>query len=192
MPNRRAAILPLDEIRPYYRNPRRIDDEAVASVQRSIKAYGFNQPIVIDQDNVIVVGHTRYEALKRLGVQRALCLYMEADPAKIAAYRIVDNKTNEFSSWDMGKLSNELRLGDVEKMQKYFNDVNLDEMMARIGGSGGVLAHQTDEFTDYDQRRSTMFHDRVNAVQEGYVDAMCPQCSSRFTVLRRDLLTRPD
>ena len=59
----------IDEIKPYKNNPREISNEAVEKVVKSIKVFGYNQPIVVDNDNVIVVGHTRWKALKKLGYQ---------------------------------------------------------------------------------------------------------------------------
>ena len=61
----------IEDIKPYKNNPREISTEAINKVMKSIKEYGNNQPIVVDQDNVIVVGHTRWKALKQLGKAKA-------------------------------------------------------------------------------------------------------------------------
>ena len=98
----------IDEIRPYDNNPR-FNDDAVDYVAESLKAYGWRQPIVVDKNGVIVVGHTRYRAAQKLG--------MTVVPVEVAddltedeanAYRLADNKTSDYSSWDNKKLLEEL------------------------------------------------------------------------------------
>ncbi|MDR1493066.1 MAG: ParB N-terminal domain-containing protein [Planctomycetaceae bacterium] len=88
-------------IRPYERNPR-INDKAVDAVAASLKEFGFRQPIVVDSDNIIIVGHTRYKAALKLGLQKVPALVasdMTTEQAK--AYRIADNKSGEIAEWDM-------------------------------------------------------------------------------------------
>lgn len=100
--------LKITEVRPYENNPRHNED-AVGLVAESIKQFGFNVPILLDADKVIVAGHTRYEAAKELGLAEVPCIIME-DLSEEAArqFRIVDNKTGELSSWDYEKLLSEL------------------------------------------------------------------------------------
>lgn len=98
----------LADIKPYENNPR-INDDAVDDVVESIRQCSYIAPIVIDEDGVILAGHTRYKALRKLG-------YEECDVIVIAGlsedqkkkYRLYDNKTAEFASWDQKKLSEEL------------------------------------------------------------------------------------
>ena len=101
--------IPISEIHPYTSNPRVISDKAVSSVAESISRFGWQQPIVIDADGFIIVGHTRYLAAQQLGmdtvpVQRA----DELTPEQVRAYRLVDNKVNELTTWDDDVLSAEL------------------------------------------------------------------------------------
>lgn len=99
----------LTEIMPYERNPRH-NEEAVDKVARSIEEFGFRQPIVIDAAGVIVVGHTRYEAAKKLGLEKVpTTVADDLSPYQIAAYRLADNKTAEFSSWDYSLLETEMQ-----------------------------------------------------------------------------------
>ena len=101
--------LPLSSVKPYEKNPRK-NEEAVAGVAESIKQFGFQQPIVIDKDGVIVAGHTRYKAAKRLGLKTVPCVRASAlSPEQIKAYRILDNKLNEKATWDFETLSEELQ-----------------------------------------------------------------------------------
>lgn len=98
----------ISEIKPYENNPRNNAD-AIDKVAESIKEYGILQPLVIDRDGVIVVGHTRYEACKNLGVTDVPCIVADNLTEKQAkGYRIADNKTSDYSIWDNKKLLEEL------------------------------------------------------------------------------------
>ncbi len=98
----------LNEVKPYEKNPR-INDDAVEAVAKSIKEFGFNQPIVVDTDGVIIVGHTRWKAAKSLGLEQVpVHVAKELSPEQIKAYRIADNKTNELAEWDYELLPIEL------------------------------------------------------------------------------------
>ena len=97
-------------IKPYKNNPREIPQESIQKVVKSIREYGNNQPIVIDQDNVIVVGHTRWKALKLLGRKKAFIIKKEFEKGKAMAYRIMDNRSAEESKWDNKLLASELNI----------------------------------------------------------------------------------
>ena len=99
----------ITDIKPYHKNPRK-NDKAVDKVATSIDEFGFNQPIVVDEKNVIVVGHTRYKAAKLLGLKEVPVVYMPdgIDDDRVKAYRIADNKLNEYADWDNDLLISEL------------------------------------------------------------------------------------
>jgi site-specific DNA-methyltransferase (adenine-specific) len=98
----------LEDIIPYEKNPRR-NDEAVKYVAESIKQFGFKQPIVLDKDKVIVAGHTRYKAAKKLRLKEVPCIVADdLTDEQIKAYRLADNKVAEMSEWDFDLLSAEL------------------------------------------------------------------------------------
>ena len=104
----------LDSIRPYAANAKKHDATQVANVAESIRQYGFVQPIVIDKDGVIVIGHCRALAAKKLGMKEVPCVCVDdLTPEQVKALRIVDNKTNE-SPWDMDLLAAELPGLDFE------------------------------------------------------------------------------
>ena len=105
----------LDKIIPYKNNPREISKEAVEKVKNSIKEYGNNQPIVIDQNNIIVVGHTRYKALKQLNKKTAFVVKKNFEKNQAIAYRIMDNRSGEESKWSNKLLKEELKLLSDEK-----------------------------------------------------------------------------
>jgi DNA modification methylase len=99
---------PLAEIKPYAGNPR-INEHAVAAVARSIQEFGFRQPIVVGEDDVIIVGNTRYKAAVLLGLEKVpVHKATGLTPAQVKAYRLADNKTAELATWDQGLLVQEL------------------------------------------------------------------------------------
>lgn len=109
----------IEQIKPYKNNPREIPIEAVDSVKKSIQEFGNNQPIVIDQNNVIVVGHTRWRALKNLGKKKAYVIKKDFNNSESIAYRIMDNRSGETAKWEKNLLKQE-----IETLQE--NDFNLD------------------------------------------------------------------
>jgi DNA modification methylase len=99
---------PITGIRPYADNPR-INDQAVEAVAASIRAFGFRQPIVVDENDVIIVGHTRYKAALRLGLKTVpVHVARGLTEAQVKAYRLADNKTAELAEWDEERLRQEL------------------------------------------------------------------------------------
>lgn len=100
--------MPIGELIPYEKNPRR-NDKAVKPVMESLKEFGWKQPIVIDKNNVIIAGHTRLRAAKRLKMQTVPCVRADdLTPEQVKAFRLADNKTAEFATWDMDLLNSEL------------------------------------------------------------------------------------
>ena len=104
----------LSELIPYANNPRK-NDGAVDAVMESIKQCGYISPIVIDENNEILAGHTRYKAMKKLKIKTAKCVVMEGlTEEQKRKYRILDNKTGEFAEWDIDLLNIELEGLDFE------------------------------------------------------------------------------
>lgn len=105
----------IDELIPYAQNPR-CNDEAVDAVASSIASFGFNVPCVIDSHNVLITGHTRLKAAKKLGLKTVPCICADSlTPAQVKAYRLADNKVSELASWDMSLLESELaQLDDLQ------------------------------------------------------------------------------
>jgi DNA modification methylase len=103
-----VEMRPISTIRPYENNPR-LNDAAVDAVAASIKEFGFRQPIVVDEAGVIVVGHTRYKAALKLGMEIVpVHVAVGLSPAQSKAYRLADNQTATMSAWDDDKLPLEL------------------------------------------------------------------------------------
>ena len=119
--------MPLAEIHPYANNPRK-NDEAVAGVAASIKRFGFLIPMVIDRNNEIICGHTRYKAAKQLGLTEVPCVIAdELTEEEIRAFRLADNKVSEKATWDMDLLPVELA-GIMLPMEEFgFESISPDE-----------------------------------------------------------------
>lgn len=98
----------IEKIVPYENNPRN-NDNAVDAVARSIDEFGFQQPLVLDKDNVIIVGHTRYKAAMKLGLETVPCVIADnLSEEQARAYRLADNKVGELAKWDFGLLQGEI------------------------------------------------------------------------------------
>lgn len=125
----KSELMKLTDITPYANNPRK-NDRAIEPVKNSIMEFGFNQPIVVDKNNVIIVGHTRYLAALELGLEEVpvyVAAHLSEEQGR--AYRLADNKTNEFSEWDAGLLELELDAVEDLDMSDYGfedDDVELD------------------------------------------------------------------
>jgi len=97
------------ELKPYPNNPRK-SMATTSKVKKSIKEFGFKQPIVLDKDNVIIVGHSRFYAAKELGLKKVPCVVaVDLNPTQIRAYRIADNRISQDAEWDVDLLTVELK-----------------------------------------------------------------------------------
>ena len=121
--------LKTDELIPYENNPRNNDD-AVEPVMNSIKEFGFKQPIIIDKDKVIIAGHTRLRAAKRLGLDEVPCIMADdLTDEQVKAFRLADNKVAEFANWDFELLDEELEdLSEIDFDMESFGFQNYEEI----------------------------------------------------------------
>lgn len=122
----------VDSIYPYAQNPR-LNDQAVDAVAKSIKEFGFRQPVVVDAQGVIVVGHTRWKAAKALGLAHVPVHVADLSPEKARAYRIADNQTAQIADWDMDLLPDELialKELDIDLSLLGWTDQELTEILA--------------------------------------------------------------
>lgn len=116
----------IDELKPYLNNPR-FNDDAVEYVANSIKEFGFKVPIVIDKNNEIVAGHTRYKASIELGLEEVPCIVADdLSEEQIKAFRLVDNKVSEKSSWDIELLDEELNDLDINLEDYGFDNIQIE------------------------------------------------------------------
>jgi len=118
----KIELLKIEDLIPYHNNPR-VNDPAVDYVASSIAEFGFKVPIVVDKNNIIIAGHTRLKAAIKLGLKEVPCIRAtDLTDAQIKAFRIADNKTNEFAEWDFAKLDIEL-----EELEDFDYDFGFDE-----------------------------------------------------------------
>ena len=116
----------IDCIKPYEKNPRN-NDKSIDKVANSIKEFGFLQPIVCDGAGVILAGHTRYAAAKKLGLRKVPVLYADGlTPEQARAYRLADNKAGEGSEWDEKLLIAELEILDSNDLAFSMSDFGFD------------------------------------------------------------------
>tara|TARA_B100000214_G_scaffold185101_1_gene133488 strand:+ start:940 stop:1554 length:615 start_codon:yes stop_codon:yes gene_type:complete len=128
---RTIVNLKVEDIKPYKKNPRK-NDLSIPKVKQSIVTFGFNQPILIDKDQVVITGHTRLKAAKELNLKEVPCIIVEdLSENEIKAYRIADNKVGQDSTWDVTLLKEELkklRLEQYPMTDTGFSDVELENL----------------------------------------------------------------
>lgn len=114
----------IGDVKPYEKNPRR-NDSAVDAVAASIQEFGWKQPIVVDKDGIIIAGHTRYKAAKKLRMKEVpVVVADDLTEEQVKAYRLADNKVAEKSEWDFDLLKEELEaLFDFDMTAFGFDDV---------------------------------------------------------------------
>lgn len=136
---------PIKSIRPYEKNPRR-NDEAVDAVAASIREFGWQQPIVVDKDGVIIAGHTRYKAAKKLKCDTVpVVVADDLTEDQVKAYRLADNKTGELAEWDTALLGEELaELADFDMSQFGFE---IEKEKSHFWGD--VDQAETEEYNEF-------------------------------------------
>ena len=132
----------LSEIKPYPNNPR-VNDDAVEAVAASLREFGFRQPIVVDAEGVIIVGHTRYKAALKLGLKQVpVHVATDLTPAQVKAYRIADNATNEIAAWNYELLP--IELSALQEMNFDIGMLGFDQEELQRIMSGDVQEGLTD------------------------------------------------
>lgn len=153
----------INELVPYENNAR-INDKAVDVVANSIKEFGFKQPIIIDKNNVIVAGHTRTLACKKLGITKVPCIVADdLSEEQIKAFRIADNSSAQVAEWDMDKLQQE-----IQDLNFDFYELGLQEQLDEIANSLVKLETKDNEYDNQElKENTTKFH-------------ICPNCGCEF------------
>lgn len=139
--------LPIGQVKPAPNNPRKITGKAVEITARSIRRFGWQQPLVVDTNHELIVGHTRLQAAKSLGLKTVpVIVANNLTPAEVDAYRIADNRTGDYTTWDFPELVDQL-----EELSDDFSDElgladwrgilnDFDEMVSEEGGDITDLA----------------------------------------------------
>jgi DNA modification methylase len=162
-------------IKEYAGNPR-INDKAVDAVANSIREFGFKQPIVVDKEGVIIAGHTRYKAARKLGLDTVPVLYAtDLTDAQVKAYRLADNKTAEFAEWDEDLLGAELiELAELAFDMEAFG---FEAQLAEIAGDDFEVEAALAQITEPASK-----HGDIYAL--GRHRLMCGDCTSKADVER--------
>lgn len=157
--------LKISEITPYENNPRK-NDGAVNAVAESIRQCSYITPIIVDENHVIIAGHTRYKALMALGESEAECLVCDVlTEEQKKKYRFLDNKTGEKAAWDLMKLEVELEGLDLEGFDFFGMAVDIP-----FGDAGGSSEKELADSTEID---AEVFGDEEFKYE-------CPKCGFRF------------
>lgn len=151
----KTVTVPLNEVKPYWRNPRIIPEEAVEAVSKSIEEFGYVQPIVTDKRGVIIIGHTRYIALRRMDVEKVEVIQADLTDRQAKELRIIDNRSAEFSTWDYLKLMDEIERTESGSLSGLFPDLAVSDVSDK------------DVFSTTDEDGST---------QDSELDFICPSC----------------
>lgn len=157
------VMMPIDSIIPYEKNPRK-NSKTVKLLCEIIPKVGFNVPLVLDEHNVIVKGHARWLAAKRLGMQTVPCVVSHADADSIKADRIADNRVFEFSQWVNEELMHEIDMLDLDFDPEMFGLPKLE-----IGDELGFSFDEPedDSVVMSDEERRRRFEEFMAKSEEG-------------------------
>ncbi len=148
----------INDLQMYENNPRKNSD-AVQYVANSISQFGFKNPIIIDKNNTIVCGHTRYKAARRLKMAKVPCIMADdLDEDQIRAFRLADNKVAEMATWDYDRLEQEFAL--------------IDPLEFDIADFGFFPNYEADEEEEEDEEMS-------NSVSEEKTYSLVIDCESK-------------
>ena len=178
----------INQIKPYWNNPRN-NSEAVASIKNSIQRYGYNSPIAIDKNNVIIAGHTRFMALNEMGKEEVEIIRLDLDEQKAKEYRIVDNKSNELSLWDNEALLKELKeIADIEPIKEFFPEQNLDNILNE-NLEMKPIEYNSNSFV----KTENQIEERFKTNEDSLHKVMCPHCLKEHYINRDEIVGfRPD
>lgn len=173
----------LSLIKPYWRNPRD-NSKAIDVVRESIQRYGFNVPLVLDKNMVIITGHSRFKALLQLKYEKALCIISDMDEQKAKEYRIADNKTSEFAKWEQDFLEQEIReIGGLDDFQIFFPDVDLSSFLEDSVGQNIMPVNEIQIHKKDEALRSQFEDDR----EAGIIEILCPHCGEPIFMDKKEL-----
>lgn len=175
------TVRPIFEIKPYWRNPR-INHAVIDALKESISEFGFNQPIVIDENNIVIVGHARLKACIELGFKEVPCVRVSLGASKAKKYRIADNKLAEISEWDMKSLIPELRELDAKEMAIFFPKENLEQMLQESVGAMNYKYPTEEQIAKVESDTKSRFENEYKKSVEAELAMMCPHCGETFKI----------
>lgn len=167
----KVIAMAVKDLVPYANNPRN-NEQAVDTVAKSIKEFGFTNPIVVDSDNIVINGHTRLLAAEKLGLEKVPVIRKEdLTPEQVKAFRLVDNKTSELSGWDFEKLDTEI--AELQAMDFDMSEFKFD--MPASEGYGDFFEDSPAKEQSQDEADEDITTD---AASEDEV--ICPHCGKSF------------
>ena len=159
-------VVDIDTIVPYWRNPYDNNDTAVNGVATSIEELTYFNPIIVDKQMTIICGHTRYKALKKLGVKRVVVMVSNLDELDAKSYRIADNKTTELSNWLIDRVRKEyMELPHSKTLEELFPTITMVEPA---------------ELPKPLENASTQATGQEN-IDDVEIELICPNCMNGFT-----------
>ena len=173
-------MVPITSLVPYENNPRRIPQDAIDAVAESLRRYGWQQPIVVDKEMVIVVGHTRRLAALSLGMTEVPIHVTDLPPEKIKEYRLVDNRTGEMSSWDHNNLVMELREFEHSLLDTFFPEIDIEVSLV-----SSATGPSEQELKWAEEKANTV--KQASDASQHTTEVTCPSCSGHFHVKTRSL-----
>ena len=122
--------IPVNQLKPYEKNAR-FNENAIPKVAESIKQFGFKNPIIVDKNMVVIAGHSRLESAKLLNLKKVPCIIADdLTEDQVKAFRLVDNRTSEFASWNYELLQKEMEELDNDLSEFEFPDITYEDMLS--------------------------------------------------------------
>ena len=162
----------IDEIVPYWRNPRDNNENAIIAVAKSIEKFGYQAPILVDSKMTIIAGHTRYKALRRLRTEYVEVVVSDMSQKQAKEYRIVDNRTNEYSNWIIDNV-----LAEYEEIKA--PDL-LDDLFPTIRGKEEIGEQEEKYISPREQAKTLTIEDN------DYIEIICPNCFNGFEMTYKE------
>jgi len=165
----KIKMIDIGKIKPYFNNPRE-NDKTVQALMKSISSLGFNVPLFVDKNFVIVKGHSRYSAAVELGLEKLPCIISEASDKENNADRIYDNAIQELSKWDYDKLGIELR--DID-----FKIDNIKLLTDEFNYNYGDVTQEQLDACGFDTTKNSPNH----------LKFMCPKCGEEVYFSKNEI-----
>lgn len=168
-----VQLIPTGDLRPYPANARRITQRAVDLTAESLRTFGWQQPCVADPQLVLVVGHVRHRAAQQLGQLVVPTIVAKGlSPAQLKAYRLADNRTHDYTTWDYGQLAGELAAPGMDDFAKVLDLANWQQLItefeaARVDGQQFLTDQRTRDQLTADLTLTVTFADRAAADRAG-------------------------
>ncbi len=162
----KITYMKIDDIKPYPDNPRD-NTETVKSLVKLIKKVGFNVPVVVDKNNVIVKGNARWKAAKELGLKEIPCYVSENDDETNNIDRIADNKVSELAQWDEQLLQYEL--------------ASIESDLREVGLEFNITPSEIREITKQDiENAEEWIRPDIEEDVDAFISVECPNCGGHF------------